>query len=160
MSDVGGGSVSNSTTHCLSDISLRWMVREVVLSQSGIQFDSAALERAGIPESVFQRLVMHARKASHAHEGEVPPVPPFFVHRPSTRRHERERSEKEMEARVSADSGVSVSSAEGADDPATDDALQPIHDELQLDKFWWLLEIIPTEYSWQDGAGLWHNKWG
>ncbi|KAJ3800882.1 hypothetical protein GGU11DRAFT_334189 [Lentinula aff. detonsa] len=42
-SDIGGGSVSNSTKESLSDISLRWMVRQVVESQCGIQFNEDAL---------------------------------------------------------------------------------------------------------------------
>ena len=40
------------------------------------------------------------------------------------------------------------------------DAQQPINDELSLNKVWWLLEIIPTSYTYQDGSGRWHNKWG
>ncbi|KAF7792614.1 hypothetical protein EIP86_003711 [Pleurotus ostreatoroseus] len=166
-SDVGGGSVPNTTTHCLSDISLRWMVREAVLAQCGIQFDSDALERAGIPNSVFQSLLMHVRKSSHAHGGDMPAVPAFFRSpAPKSKPDGGEMSEKAKEAkevRRRADSGVSMRSgpAEVEEiDPATDDALQPIHDELQLDKWWWMLEIVPTEYSWQDGAGKWHNKWG
>lgn len=52
--DVGGGAVSNTTDHSLADISLRWMVRQVVLSQCGITFDSAALLRANMPDSIFR----------------------------------------------------------------------------------------------------------
>jgi len=37
--DVGGGSVANTAQHCLANISLRWMVREVEASGCGIQFD-------------------------------------------------------------------------------------------------------------------------
>ena len=33
------------------------------------------------------------------------------------------------------------------------DATQPIHDELKLQPLWWLLEIIPLTYSWQDEEG-------
>lgn len=45
--DVGGGSTLDSNPLSLANISLRWMVREVINSQSGIQFDSAALARMG-----------------------------------------------------------------------------------------------------------------
>ncbi|KAJ3806444.1 hypothetical protein F5876DRAFT_50024 [Lentinula aff. lateritia] len=41
-SDIGGGSVSNSTKQCLSNISLRWMVRQVMESQCGIKFNENA----------------------------------------------------------------------------------------------------------------------
>ncbi|KAK0187751.1 hypothetical protein F5146DRAFT_934699 [Armillaria mellea] len=38
------------------------------------------------------------------------------------------------------------------------DAQQPIHDRLQDTKIWWLLEIIPLRYSWQDAQGMWHSE--
>ena len=134
-----------------------------MLAQCGIQFSSDALERAGIPDSVFQSLLMHARKSSRAHEGEMPAVPSFFrAPAPKSKFDGGEMSEKEKETRRRADSGVSMRSgtAEAEEiDPATDDALQPIHDELQLDKWWWLLEIVPTDYVWQDGKGDWNRQW-
>ncbi|KAF5377977.1 hypothetical protein D9615_006665 [Tricholomella constricta] len=40
------------------------------------------------------------------------------------------------------------------------DALQPIHDELKKNVLWWLLEIIPLSYSWQDKDGVWHREFG
>ncbi|KAH9480717.1 hypothetical protein JR316_0007317 [Psilocybe cubensis] len=39
------------------------------------------------------------------------------------------------------------------------DAVQPIHDELKSNPLWWLLEIIPLQYSWQDAKGVWHRSW-
>ncbi|KAJ3896907.1 hypothetical protein GG344DRAFT_35753 [Lentinula edodes] len=44
-SDIGGGSVSNSTKQSLSNISLRWMVRQVMESQCGIKFNENALSQ-------------------------------------------------------------------------------------------------------------------
>ncbi|KAF8073979.1 hypothetical protein FPV67DRAFT_1739295 [Lyophyllum atratum] len=38
------------------------------------------------------------------------------------------------------------------------DALQPIHDQLKENVLWWLLEIIPLTYSWQDDKGVWHRE--
>jgi len=46
--DVGGGSVANDVARSLSDITLRWMVRQVMASSCGILFDKDALERASI----------------------------------------------------------------------------------------------------------------
>jgi hypothetical protein len=40
------------------------------------------------------------------------------------------------------------------------DALQPTHDEIKKDPLWWLLEIIPLHYSWQDEQGVWHRDYG
>ncbi|KAJ7250017.1 hypothetical protein B0H12DRAFT_684586 [Mycena haematopus] len=49
--DIGGGAVANSVTRSLSDITLRWMVRQIMASTCGIQFDPAALRAAGNPAS-------------------------------------------------------------------------------------------------------------
>ncbi|KAF8895648.1 hypothetical protein BD779DRAFT_1609141 [Infundibulicybe gibba] len=97
-SDVGGGSVGNDSPHSLANISLRWMVREVMMSQCGIQFEQNALARASIP------------------------TPP--------RR----------------------------DGPGQRDALESLHDELKSNVLWWLLEIIPLHFTWQDANGLWHRN--
>ncbi|KAG6917348.1 hypothetical protein DXG01_002919 [Tephrocybe rancida] len=51
-SDVGGGAVLDSEPHSLSNISLRWMVRQIQQANCGILFDEHALEHAGIPAVV------------------------------------------------------------------------------------------------------------
>ncbi|KAG8681110.1 hypothetical protein FRC08_015833, partial [Ceratobasidium sp. 394] len=48
-SDVGGGEELNTAKHSLSNISLRWMVRQIILSQCGIQFNQKALKEMDIP---------------------------------------------------------------------------------------------------------------
>jgi hypothetical protein len=45
--DVGGGSTLDSDPQSLANISLRWMVREVIKAQCGILFDNGALARMG-----------------------------------------------------------------------------------------------------------------
>jgi len=52
-SDVGGGSVEDVVRYSLGDISLRWMVKQVLLSDCGIMFDDAALARADIDVSTI-----------------------------------------------------------------------------------------------------------
>ena len=39
------------------------------------------------------------------------------------------------------------------------DTIQPIHDQLKSNVAWWIMEVIPTEYSCQDGQGKWHADW-
>jgi hypothetical protein len=104
--DVGGGSVSDSTQFSLANISLRWMVREIVTSQCGIIFNEEALDRYGIDLSL-------PSKTSFS-----------------------QKLEDEMS-----------------------DATQPLYDQLKLNALWWILEIIPTQYSYQDGEGKWYCKW-
>ncbi|KAG8792628.1 hypothetical protein FRC12_005407 [Ceratobasidium sp. 428] len=48
-SDVGGGEELNTTKYSLSNISLRWMVRQIIISQCGIQFNQNALKEMDIP---------------------------------------------------------------------------------------------------------------
>lgn len=48
-SDVGGGEDRNDAEHSLSNISLRWMVRQIILTQCGIQFNNDALRDMKIP---------------------------------------------------------------------------------------------------------------
>ena len=50
--------------------------------------------------------------------------------------------------------------ASGVGDPQDEDpdALQPIHDELQIDKLWWLLEILPLTHD-VCTDGKWQTKW-
>ncbi|KAF9465244.1 hypothetical protein BDZ94DRAFT_1234674 [Collybia nuda] len=106
-SDVGGGAVSDSVVNSLANISLRWMVHEVVKSQCGILFDELALQRA----SIF---------------GIFPGTP--------------------VE-----DSPIQQALEEG-------DALEPVHDPLKQNVLWWILEIIPLFYFWQDEDGAWHRE--
>lgn len=102
-SDVGGGAVLNSTLESLANISLRWMVREVIASGCGVIFDPAALAQARI---------------------EVSPEPIGLA-------------EREL------------------DDI---DCLQPIYDDLVIYKIWWMLEVMPLKFTWQDAQCVWHSK--
>ncbi|EDR12143.1 uncharacterized protein LACBIDRAFT_311208 [Laccaria bicolor S238N-H82] len=101
--DVGGGAVLNSTLESLANISLRWMVREVIASGCGVIFDPAALAQARI---------------------EVSPEPIGLA-------------EREL------------------DDI---DCLQPIYDDLVIYKIWWMLEVMPLKFTWQDAQCVWHSK--
>ncbi|KAG8706645.1 hypothetical protein FRC11_008069, partial [Ceratobasidium sp. 423] len=42
--DVGGGAVKDTDEYQLSNISLRWMIRQIISSQCGIKFDTEALK--------------------------------------------------------------------------------------------------------------------
>lgn len=43
-SDIGGGTVNDIEPHQLSNISLRWMVRQIISSRCGVEFDAEALK--------------------------------------------------------------------------------------------------------------------
>ena len=101
-SDVGGGSVKDTESHSLANISLRWMVEQVELSQCGIKFDPVALEAVKMDASS--------------------PTSPGSP------------GEREISA--------------------------GIHDQLKLQPMWWLLELLPVNYSWQTPNGKWEYDWG
>ncbi|KAG8831196.1 hypothetical protein FRC17_003486 [Serendipita sp. 399] len=61
-SDVGGGSDVDNAPICLANISLRWMLHEIVKADCGILFDNASLDRLGIPYECVPRIL----------EGEAP----------------------------------------------------------------------------------------
>lgn len=107
--DIGGDIAPDAVQHQLPNITLRWMVREVMASRCGVQFDDQALLRASVPNF----------------NSPVNGTDPY---------HEQQRLD-------------------------VVDALMPMHDQLKIVPLWWLLEIIPREYMWQDERGVWHNDW-
>jgi len=137
-SDVGGGAVDNSVVHSLSDIPLRWMIRQVVLSQVGILFDPEALVRADIDIAAISQFVQAAPVASSPSSlgGHVQTKLDAFT----AKKHPRDSVESSI-----TDQGQ--------------DSLQPIHDAVK-NPIWWILEVVPMRYSWQDTDGTWHRKWG
>lgn len=53
--------------------------------------------------------------------------------------------------------------APGSDGPAEDaldarDCVMPLHDALSSMPVWWILEVIPMNYTWQDAKGVWRTK--
>lgn len=98
------------------------MVREIIESQCGIQFDLAAMERLNVKPSLDFAA--------------APPSPP-------------------------SNGSTQSNSLLSADDISADkhDALQPLHDQLSAQPLWWILEVIPMPFTWQDKLGVWRKKW-
>lgn len=57
---------------------------------------------------------------------------------------------------------ISIVDIKTGPEPTPDeaDSLKPIHDPLKESKLWWILEIIPMSYNWQDAEGVWHRDFG
>lgn len=69
FTDIGGGAVRNDVEQSLSNISLRWMVREIVAAGLGDVFDASALARAKInlePEPTISEIEMDSTDALEA----------------------------------------------------------------------------------------------
>ncbi len=102
--------MANGAPNSLSNVSLRWMVRQVIQSQCGITFVESALEKLKLSSSLVST------------------------------------------------NGVTDKPVMNNVDAV--DALQPLHDALQYQKLWWILEILPMSYTWQDDDGVWHSHFG
>ncbi|KAG1818458.1 uncharacterized protein BJ212DRAFT_1446354 [Suillus subaureus] len=143
-SDIGGGNVENSVKVSLAQVTLRWMVEQVILSNCGITFDEEALERIGMPLSSFP----------------VSQTPPT-TEDPTSKSQPIDAVSPFAEVPLAAPSSPPTDppATPSPPNPQTCDALAPLFDELQLQKAWWLLEILPLPSAWQDAHGKWHKKW-
>jgi hypothetical protein len=135
-SDVGGGSVPNENPRALARIPLRWMIRECFKSKTGIMFDSDKLRAIGLdPGRLYP---------------DVLPRPPPL---PVNGRMILANSPGPMSAQ-SLDGDVVMEELE-----ELEDALTPIFDQLEIKKFWWLLEYLPAKQAWQDNNGRWQSAY-
>ncbi|KAI9573688.1 hypothetical protein HD554DRAFT_919791 [Boletus coccyginus] len=145
-SDIGGGNVQDDVEVSLPQITLHWMVEQVIQSPCGILFDSEELARIGFA---------------------VPPLPPQKSQDIDINNPPFVASETETAPDVDAGGFVVQELWNEPDQPAPSpeaypersNALAPIFDELKITKLWWLLEIMPSSDAWQDRDGVWHNKW-
>jgi hypothetical protein len=104
--------VPSTAQHDLANISLRWMVKELVHSGCQIRFRYEHFAWRSVPTTIGQ---------------DQPLSPPQGV--PST--------------------------SEDVDALNAHDALQPITDKLFENPLWWILEIFPTSYTFQNTQGKW-----
>ncbi|KAH9979975.1 hypothetical protein BGW80DRAFT_1514339 [Lactifluus volemus] len=118
-SDVGGGLVDDMEKYALSNIPLRWMVREILEAGSHIRFDEATVAMWNIPIALIE---------------ETPVV-------------------REVNASVPRPSSPTESSLDA------EDAVQKMGNSFKKNPLWWILEIIPTYYEWQNETGKWVGNW-
>ncbi|KAH9837370.1 uncharacterized protein C8Q71DRAFT_598878 [Rhodofomes roseus] len=140
--DVGGGSVENTSRHNLARIPLRWMIRECFLTGIGVRFHSELLRNVGLDPDALSK--------------NAPRPPPLFAEpgSPLIRpRHARGRSDVTLVD--GEDHGPRLS--EEQEDLI--DALCPIFDELKISRLWWILEVIPLVHRVRDKMYGWVDKW-
>jgi len=155
-SDVGGGAVKDTVRYSLADISLRWMVKQVILSQCGIKFDAAALRRHDIDIST---IVLLAPKRP-ADENDVAAGAGDPLHSSHTHTHAAPDS-------PGADGSTELMVQSGRDGnvdaqnwPREQDVLADLHDQLKIAPIWWILEFVPMKFTWQNPDGTWKYQWG
>jgi len=139
-SDIGGGNYPNPDQVTLADVTLRWMVREIVKAQTGILFNSQALQESGIPSSAF--LVSSLLCSPN--------------HRSLDIVREKSEGNGMANGKETAHATDPPNQTEKKDDR---DSLKPINDALKQKPIWWLVEVLPFPVSWQDAKGVWLRKW-
>lgn len=154
-SDIGGGNVKNSVKVSLAQVTLRWMVEQVILSNCGIVFDEKALERVGMPLSSFP--ISKTPPATEDPADKSHPIPD--IPRLSAAPVDAVSPFAEAPLPTPSSPPTDPPATPSPQNPQTCDALAPLFDQLQLQKAWWLLEILPLPFRWQDGLGKWHTRW-
>ncbi|KAL0063363.1 hypothetical protein AAF712_009758 [Marasmius tenuissimus] len=159
-SDVGGGSVKNSTRHSLARIPLRWMIRECFKTNSGIMFDSRRLWDVGLDPSTLYPYVT-PRPARLPGGGSRLQAVPKETKRPWVKRLFSEfppcsARQDATSALKDGKSGRRITEEE----EELRDATAPMYDQLKLKPVWWLLELLPMEFRYQRGDAKWVSWFG
>lgn len=147
-SDVGGSAVPDTVRYSLADISLRWMVKQVILSQCGIRFDPTALRKADIDVTTIV-LAGPTQPAARNPEAEVGSSLQVEPASPG--------GDGSSEPMLPKGKGRNV---EEQSWPREEDVLADIHDQMLVKPIWWLLEFLPMKFIWQDRNGVWKSRWG
>ncbi|KAF9220931.1 hypothetical protein BS17DRAFT_786233 [Gyrodon lividus] len=151
-SDIGGGNVQDDVKVSLAQIALHWMVEQVIESQCGILFDSAKLVGIGftapprVPDPPVPAVTEQMNASGHGPlpvASEPPRVDTTLAITEIDNPSVRELGDEPRSGPY----------------PELSNALAPLFDELKINKLWWLLEITPFTYAWQDDNGVWHTKW-
>jgi len=122
--DIGGGSHEDDVDASLSNITLRWMIRECYLAKTNIRFDEGLLDDLGL---ALQDLESNPQGVQTFDiPGTDPMGPP--------------------------DQATSLVQSPAKD---TMDAVAKIYNQLFMQKFWWVLELVPMLSTHQRGDGSW-----
>lgn len=145
-SDVGGGNVPDTSSNSLSNITIRWMVRECTMANTQIIWNDRHFHQFAIDLSP-ERLQLSRDIASNAtmvqKNGKTPSYDEMF--------------------------GKWLSKYDEGN-AEIQDAQSPVHDSLKphwtwpalfplgFNLLWWILEFLPMKMWFQDEKGRWHSK--
>ncbi|KAH8989053.1 hypothetical protein EDB92DRAFT_1947605 [Lactarius akahatsu] len=159
-SDVGGGLVKDTEEHALSNIPLRWMVREILKTNCHIHFDEAALNQWGIPVAMIKEQAVPERTRETSDS--------TLYMEPSSRHDQKTSAPTETPGDYATGTDV-LGIPDGGDTKRAppsveesldaEDAVEKMGDQLKKNRFWWVLEIIPTYYVWQNEKDAWVGRW-
>jgi len=182
LTDIGGGSVSNTERNSLARIPLRWMIRECFKAKTGIMFDIQGLREIGIDPStlyphvtprlppipvrdaaVSRKVVkdtprkpssqeLKRRKLHRLNEQQHSFPHPHPEHDKGNKAEETKAEETESETEEIKVEEIPIGTEE---EEELKDALSPIHDQLKLRRAWWILECLPQKIRYQRGDKRW-----
>ncbi|KAG5645630.1 hypothetical protein DXG03_005621 [Asterophora parasitica] len=162
--DVGGGSHSNQIQESLSYIPLRWMIKECLLTGSGVLFDLQYLKLIGINLGKLYKelehkklegnldidldaLGFHADLLADEGKGSTGPTTALLTPHKNVQHADTESSRRHGLAHRAV-----TRLRTGAD------VMAEIFDQLVKVKWWWGIEVIPTLATYQQADGDWVRK--
>ncbi|GJJ09009.1 hypothetical protein Clacol_003230 [Clathrus columnatus] len=125
--DVGGGGVMSDSRHSLSRCSLRWMIRQCFLTNTGLRFYHERLTEVGLNPSTLHPLVLDF------------PNPALYSRSVSSRSF--------LDGPTT--SGTNMYDAFPFNMEINEDIVdvsQPIVNDLRSTPLWWILEILPRPF--------------
>lgn len=166
--DVGGGAVPNENRHKLSNIPLRWMIRQCFETNSGIVFNTKKLVEMGLDVHMLW-------PKYHKLDPPILGPPPSLLEQhehgfPALIR--RSSSLTLVKPGLKKDEFYSFKIVDGdSNGTAVDwipeqmedyfDALAPLNDRLDQVKQWWILEFWPVKYIvLNPTSNCWEEKFG
>ncbi|KAM6494621.1 Uncharacterized alpha/beta hydrolase domain (DUF2235) domain containing protein [Amanita muscaria] len=139
--DVGGGSHIATRSSSLSFISLRWMIKECILSETGIMFDLKYLKDD--LNFDFDGLISNKTEKQN----------PIM--------QDNELKEYQLKARDPKQAyfdTLPIPMQQPRYSMHALDILADIFDQLVLCWLWWMVEVVPMLYTYQDHHGNWIRR--
>ncbi|KAG8967983.1 hypothetical protein FRC05_001693 [Tulasnella sp. 425] len=165
--DVGGGSVKNDTTNRLANITLCWMLNEIILATTHILFKDGAFSDISAFQlnpsysiSLPSPPLTGALASSQSHQRDVTDA--TFVESPiqegvTKRKSEPSSASHTRDLTTATVGNTSIVSIK--EDAMVKDCAAPAVDALAKFSKWWLLELVPQRHAWQDTHGHWKKGW-
>ena len=135
--------MKDAKQHALSNTSLRWMVREILKTRCHILFDETSLKELDISMKIIKQAPDMELSETSDLILQVTPTSPETPDMPDA-------------ALEPAGPGAVMTESPNAD---ALDAVQGIGDLLKTNVFWWVIEIMPTNYMWQNEHDEWVGGW-
>lgn len=164
--------MKNTEPNRLANISLCWMLNEIIATETNIIFKEGAFSDT----PAFQLIVSPPIVLP---PGVPLPSPPQTAGGTISQSHVRDTTEvtfvespiqEKRKAEPSSTSGVhtrELSTATIGDSTIlsvqeqhmTMDATSALHDALAKLSIWWIIELLPQRHAWQDTHGHWKKGW-